>query len=79
MNNNETKNDPKQMTRHHRKSRFLGGTSQEKNISLVTREKHEAWHMNFPGHMDPFDIARVINDTFLDPDFVLVPIRKTVQ
>lgn len=72
------KNDSKQITRHHRKPRKLGGTSEARNISHITREKHEAWHL-LVNHQDIHEICRIINETFIDPDYLLVPVKKILQ
>lgn len=67
--------DQKALTRHHRKPRKLGGKSDKKNISLITREKHDAWHL-LVNHQDIHEIARILTETYIDPDYVLVPIKK---
>lgn len=70
--------DPKTLTRHHRKPRKLGGKSSKGNISLISREKHEAWHL-LVNHQDIHEIARILSDTYIDPDYVLVPIKKWIN
>lgn len=72
-----TRNDPNQMTRHHRKPQKLGGSNDSKNISYISREAHEAWHLLF-NHQDAAEIARIISDIYLDPDYIFVPCRKTI-
>lgn len=72
------KNDPKQLTRHHRKPRKLGGTNEPRNISHITREKHEAWHL-LVNHQDIYEVARILNELYVDPDYVLVPIKNIKQ
>ena len=74
----QEKNDSKQITRHHRKPRKLGGTSDARNISLITREKHEAYHL-LVNHQDVHEICRILNESFIDPDYLLVPVRKILQ
>lgn len=56
------------MTRHHRKPKKLGGNSNTANISLVSEEKHRAWHILF-GHKTPHEIADEINKVWLDPHY----------
>ena len=63
------------MSKHHRKPRKLGGKSNKENISYVRVNKHEAWHILF-GHRWPEDIARYINNVFLDPDYEFICVRK---
>lgn len=60
-------------TRHHRRPQSLGGTNDKRNISLVKQHHHEAWHLLFE-NMEPDQIAMVINQVFIDPDYVLVPV-----
>jgi hypothetical protein len=43
------------LTRHHRKSKRLGGDSSKRNISYVPRFKHEAWNVLFDSF--PADIV----------------------
>jgi hypothetical protein len=64
------------LTRHHRKTKALGGTTEKKNISLLPRKKHRAWHLLFPGDWPPERIAKEINDVFLDPSYQFIAIRK---
>lgn len=61
--------------RHHRKPRSIGGSNKDHNISLVDRDKHEAWHRlfrNYEAHV----IAELISDTWLDPDFIFICVRR---
>ena len=41
------------LTKHHRKPRSLGGLDTKRNISLVFRYKHQAWHILFDSHTAP--------------------------
>lgn len=60
---------------HHRKPRSLGGNSADKNMSHVSVSKHRAWHTLF-GNYTPEQIIRIINNTWLDPDYELIAKRK---
>ena len=64
------------MTNHHRRPVKLGGSSEPRNLSRVPESKHRAWHMLF-GHMNPYNIAMLINEVYLDPDFEFVVQRKS--
>ena len=66
------------MTTHHRRPVKLGGTSNPRNLSRIPETKHRAWHLLF-GHMNPYTIAKTINDTYLDPDFEFVVRRRNEQ
>lgn len=65
--------------RHHRKPKSRGGGNNEENISIVPPKKHQAWHRLFQ-NLSPQEIAAIINDCWLDPDFyfVTIPRRKAV-
>ncbi len=60
---------------HHRKPRSNGGTDEERNLSIVLRRKHVAWHMLF-GNGSPQEIAAEINKVWLDPDFKFVVVEQ---
>jgi len=47
-----------------------GGGDNQENISIVSKKKHQAWHLLF-GHMEPWDIANEINEVWLDPLYKL--------
>lgn len=64
------------MTRHHRKSKSLGGTAEKGNISKIPHKKHQAWHTLFPGNWTAERIAEEINRVYLDPAYRLVLERK---
>lgn len=59
---------------HHRRPKAQGGRNKHK--VLVRRSEHVAWHTLFPGHMNPHDIARSINRTWIDPSFEMVIRRR---
>lgn len=59
------------VTCHHRKPTSIGGTNQDRNISFIFENKHQAWHTLF-GNMTAEDICCLINDIYLDPDFKFV-------
>ena len=61
-------------SRHHRRPRSLGGSSESSNISSVGVAEHRAWHTLFYND-EAQHICQIINDTWLDPDyeFICVP------
>lgn len=67
---------PKKYDDHHRLPKSLGGKRTPENISRVRRTQHEAWHTLF-GNMTAFQIAEVINEVWLDPNFKMHLKRKT--
>lgn len=62
--------------KHHRKPRSLGGGNDKENISVVCRDKHDAWHRLFKNH-PPERIALIINNVWLDPEFEFVVRKKS--
>ncbi len=60
---------------HHRKPRSLGGENIDRNMSHVSVSRHRAWHNLFK-NMTPEQIAKVINDTWIDPDVILTVKRR---
>lgn len=62
---------------HHRKPQSLGGENTDRNKSYVSVLRHRAWHTLFE-NMDPYEIAKVINDIWLDRDYILVVHKKEV-
>jgi hypothetical protein len=65
----------KQLTRHHRKPRSIGGTGEPRNVVRIPGNKHAAWHILFC-NFSAEKIADIINATFLDPDYEFIAIRK---
>lgn len=63
------------LTRHHRKPRSKQGTNDDRNISLVFWKKHEAYHLLF-GNKSPEEVAKILTETWIDPDFVLLAIHR---
>lgn len=61
--------------RHHRKSKGSGGSNEPRNISVVPRNKHIAFHLLF-GAGNPHEIARLLNQIWIDPDYRFVVIEK---
>ena len=56
---------------HHRKPRSLGGDDSPRNLSVVSRIRHNAWHTLY-ANWSPVQIARHTNAMWLDPDYKLV-------
>ena len=71
--------------KHHRKPRCAGGKGNHQNISDVRMLDHAAYHHLFgPGL--PEEIAAIINEIWIDPEYELVvrkrrrkPVRKTAK
>lgn len=53
---------------HHRRPSSIGGKNVDKNMSHVTSTSHQAWHTLFCNYTAQ-EIAKIINDTWLDPAF----------
>lgn len=73
------KKDARVMERHHRVPRSRGGHHTTKgkrdNIILVERDLHRAWHLLF-GNMEADEVAAMISDTWIDPDYYLVAVPR---
>ena len=69
------KNEPWQPTKHHRLPRSRGGTNDPKNISIVRRDKHELYHKFF-GNMNTHEIAVMLNEIWIDVNFILKVERR---
>lgn len=66
---------PKEMDRHHRLPRSRGGSNEARNISIVERKLHQAWHL-LVGNMNATEAARMLSDTWIDPDFYFVAVPR---
>lgn len=65
----------KHLTKHHRKPRSLGGTSDSANISWVSNFQHQGWHAVASNHTAP-TIAHLLNEKFLDPEYKFICVRS---
>jgi len=65
---------PKETTKHHRKTRKNGGSSDPANILKVQRKLHEAFHLIF-GHSTPEGTAKILN-RWIDPAFEVIATRR---
>ena len=63
------------MTVHHRKPKSLGGRKEPKNTTFLPLKKHNAWHVLFM-NFTPDRIAAEINQLYLDPDYVMLAVKK---
>lgn len=63
------------MERHHRLPRSRGGGSSPDNIAIVSRDLHRAWHL-IVGNMDAEEVAAMLTDTWIDPNFYLVAVPR---
>jgi hypothetical protein len=61
--------------RHHKKSRSRGGDNSPQNISIVNAKQHTAFHLLHPNN-HPQAICDVLNSTWIDPDYVLICVKK---
>jgi hypothetical protein len=66
---------PREMDRHHRLPRSRGGSNEARNISIVERRLHAAWHL-LVGNMNAQETARMLSDTWVDPDYYLVAVPR---
>ena len=66
---------PVNMDKHHRRPRSRGGSNNANNISIVDRKLHVAWH-SLVGNMTAPEAARMLSDTWIDPEFYFVAIPR---
>ena len=59
-------------TQHHRCPKCRHGGEEPQNISMVPANKHRAWHLLFGDGGNPYEVAGVINNIWLNPKFELV-------
>lgn len=69
-------NPQDQKTIHHRKCLSNGGTNELRNLSLVKRKFHEAYHLLF-ANGTPHDVAQILTDIWIDPDYELIVKKKS--
>lgn len=63
------------MERHHRKPRSRGGNNSVTNTIVIRQSEHRAYHALF-GNMLPNELAAMLTDTFIDPDYYLVAVPR---
>ena len=63
-------------TWHHRRPRFLGGTSEARNMQELPAHLHQSWHDLFKAYT-PQQIAATITRFYLDPDYIMVAVKKS--
>ena len=62
---------------HHRRSKHTGGSNSERNLSRVPVKAHNEYNRLFrDGHMHPTEMAKVLTDKWIDPDWQMIAIRK---
>lgn len=66
---------PKVYDRHHRRPRSRGGSNDPSNISIVEQNQHRAYHCLFQ-NMLPDEVAKVLNKTWIDPEWILIPMKR---
>lgn len=71
---NPNKDRHRDYTRHHRKPASRGGGNEDRNICLIPRKYHEAYHLLF-ANGSPEEVCDILNKYFIDPDYVIVPHR----
>lgn len=60
---------------HHRLPESRGGTNEQRNISIVPKSYHDAWHHLF-GNMTAEEVAQSITDTWICPDFYFIAVPR---
>ena len=62
---------------HHRKPKVKGGSGKlnSPNMVEVRVDHHRAYHLLF-GTENPTEVARILTETWIDPDWELIARRK---
>jgi len=63
---------------HHRKAKNNGGTGDPANLVEVPVDHHRAFHLLFDTKSVP-EIARILNDTWIDPSWELIARKREKQ
>lgn len=61
--------------KHHRRPRSIGGKNNQRNISILPRVIHRAWHILFANHTAE-TICHIINERYLDPDYMFICVKR---
>lgn len=62
---------------HHRRSKRTGGGNNAENLSRVPIKAHHEYNRLFrDGHMHPTEMAKMLTDTWIDPDWELIARKK---
>ena len=61
--------------KHHRMPKSLGGADEGENISVVTLNKHRAYHALFQNG-NPYRVAAILNQTWISLDYELIVRRR---
>lgn len=62
-------------TVHYRKPVSTGGTNDPENLSYVKDKHHQAYHLLFANY-NPYQVAKILNDKWIDPNYQLIVIEK---
>ena len=63
------------LSKHHRLPTSRGGTNSRRNISIVREDHHNAFHLLF-SNRNVWELAKLLNDIWIDPDYHLVVKRR---
>lgn len=75
LNEDPATDERERHNRHHRRAKADKGSNDPHNISIVPEAHHRAFH-NLFGLGKPHDVAKILNDTWIDPDFELIVRRR---
>lgn len=70
-----SKKGKRRFSRHHRRCRSHGGSSEPDNISIVDQYRHNFWHAMFR-NMTPEQIFDEINEVWIDPAYQIILKRR---
>lgn len=71
-------NDTNIVDIHHRKPKARGGKGARGNKITVPKHLHIHYHALFQSK-DPNQVAKILNETWIDPNFLLVVVKRDRQ
>ena len=58
-----------------RKRSYRGNINEERNLSIIPRNKHISWH-TITGNLLPTEWVKEVNDQYMPPDWYLVAVPR---
>lgn len=69
-------NAPEGTNTHHRRPKSRGGSNNSDNLATVPIRHHNAYNMLFGSNPLPHEVAKVLNETWIDPQYEITVKRR---
>lgn len=69
-------NAPEGTNTHHRRPKSRGGSNNSDNLATVPIRHHNAYNMLFGSNPLPHEVAKVLNETWIDPQYEIIVKRR---